>query len=443
MDPLPLGYLDNQNTYGDGNDRQLFHISPRHRRKHMAILGTTGAGKSTLLRNMIAWDIAAGLGVSVVDPHGDLVEDILANHIPRSRINDVIHFDPKDPERSVGLNIVEASRPEQKALVVSNVISIFKKLWGDSWGPRLEDTLRNGLFALIDQPTPVSLLALPRLLTDSTYRARVLAGVRNPVVLDFFHNNYDQWKPPFREEVISPVLNKTRAFLTDPKIRAIIGQPRSSFDFRWMMDRSKILLADLSKGAIGEDNAKLLGSLIIAKEKLAALSRADIPEGERVPHVLYCEEAHNFIGDFESILSEARKFHLMLVLVTQGIDQLPAEAAFAVFTNCANIVSFRVSGRDAERLKQEFATGLPAVGLQDQADYRIHVRTLKEESEGVTRPSGPHLVRTFPPFRRTAEDADRERVVRTSKERYTRPRREIEARIARFLQVNQTASAAP
>ena len=436
MNPLPLGYLDNQNTYAE-QDRQLFHILPHHRRKHMAILGTTGAGKSTLLRNMIAWDIDSGLGVTVVDPHGDLVEDILANHIPRRRINDVIHFDPKDPERSLGLNIVEAPRRAQRALVVSNVVSIFKKLWGDSWGPRLEDTLRNALFVLIEQPTPVSLLALPRLLTDSAYRERLLGNVTNPIVLHFFHHTYNQWKDSFREEVISPVLNKTRAFLTDPSVRAIIGQPRSSFDFRWMMDHRKILLADLSKGAIGEDNARLLGSLIIGKEKLAALSRADIPEGERVPHVLYVEEAQNFIGDFESILSEARKFHLMLVLVTQGIDQLPPEAAFAVFANCANLVSFRVSSRDAERLKQEFATALPASGLQDQADYRIHVRTLKEEQGGVTRPSGPHLVRTFPPFRRTPEDADRDRVVRVSKERYTIRRIEVEERIARFLKVGE------
>ena len=192
------------------------------------------------------------------------------NHIPKERSNDVIYFNPKDQRRALGLNILESPRPEQRGLVVSNVVSIFHKLWQDSWGPRMEDILRNSLYALIKQPVPLSLIVLPKLLTDETYRASLLARVENPAVADFFNNTYARWNNNFREEAISPVLNKCRPFLTDPLLCAIIGQPQSGFDFRWMMDRRKLLLCDLSKGSIGDDNARLLGSLIVIKEKLAA-----------------------------------------------------------------------------------------------------------------------------------------------------------------------------
>src|ERR1017187_5552512 len=235
--PLLIGIKDD----GIFDRGEAFVIPPDARRKHMAIFGATGAGKSTLLRNMIATDIAAGAGVTVVDPHGGLVDDILENHIPRSRTNDVIHFDPKDQARTLALNILEPPRPEQRGLVVSNAVSIFHRLWAESWGPRMEDILRNSLYALVEQPRPVSLLALPKLLTDTDYRAAMLARVTTPSVIDFFRNTFDRWTPAFREEAISPVLNKCRAFLTDPMLRAVIGQARSSFDFRWIMDNGKIL----------------------------------------------------------------------------------------------------------------------------------------------------------------------------------------------------------
>src|SRR6266852_8005211 len=209
-----------------------------------------------------------------------------ANHVPRHRKNDVTFFDPKNHAHALVLNVLDS---EQRGLVVSHVVSIFHKLWADSWGPRLEDILRNSLWALIEQPAPTSLLALPKLLTDDGYRADLLRHVENPLVLDFFCNTFARWTSSFREEAISPVLNKARAFLTDPLMRAVIGQTRSSFNFRWMMDHRKILLCDLAKGSIGDDNSKLLGSLIVLKEKLAALSRQDIAEPERVPHVLYVE----------------------------------------------------------------------------------------------------------------------------------------------------------
>jgi hypothetical protein len=410
------------------------HIVPAARRRHLAIFGGTGAGKSTLIRNMVASDIAAGHGITVVDPHGQLVDDILDNHIPRHRTNDVIYFNPKDQERALGLNMLDCRRKEQRGLVVSNVISIFQKLWPDAFaaGARMEDIFRNSFHALIEQPRPVSLVALPKLLTDTGYRTRVLSETRNPVVLDFFQNTYDRWTNSFREEAISPVLNKVRAFLTDPLLRAVIGQARSSFDFRTAMDERKIILCDLSKGAIGGDNAMLLGSLIVMQEKLAALSRGDIPESERVPHLLFAEEAQNFIGDFESILSETRKFNLVLAVATQGIDSLSRETASAIFTNAANLITFRVSNLDAERLRDEFTMVFPGAIIQDLPDYKAYVRTLTCDESGC-RPAEPEQVATYPPLQKHGDAEWRNRIERASNEQYTKPRAVVEEKIARFL----------
>jgi hypothetical protein len=425
--PIPIGLSDH--PYHQGRP---VRIVPDARRRHLAVFGGSGSGKSTLFRNMVAVDIASGHGLTVVDPHGQLVDEILDNHIPRHRTNDVIYFNSKDRERAMGLNILECRRREQRGLVVSNVISVFKRLWFESWGPRMEDILRNALHALIEQPRPVSILALTKLLTDPAYRAEALRNVQNPAVLDFFHNTYERWNPSFREEAISPVLNKVRAFGTDPLLRAVIGQVRSSFDFRAALDERKIILCDLSKGAIGADNAMLLGSLIVMQEKLAALSRGNIPESERVPHLLFAEEAQNYIGDFESILSETRKFNLILAIATQAIESLSRETATAIFTNAANLISFRVSNTDAERLKDEFTMVFPGAVIQDLPDYRAWVRTLVCDDHGC-RPAEPEQVATYPPFSRQPGTEWRSRVERTSNERYTKPRAVVEAKIVRFL----------
>ena len=427
LHPVEIGRSEDAYHYG-----RPISIAPAARRRHLAVFGGSGSGKSTLFRNMLAGDIAAGHGVTVVDPHGQLVEEILENHIPRHRTNDVIYFNPKDQERAFALNMLDCRRADQRGLVVSNVIGIFKKLWIDSWGPRMEDILRNGLYALIEQPRPVSILALPKLLTNQTYRKQVLSNVRNPAILDFFRNTYDRWQNSFREEAISPVLNKCRAFTTDPLIRAVIGQTRSSFDFREALDNRKVILCDLSKGAIGADNAMLLGSLIVMQEKLAALSRGDIPESERVPHLLFAEEAQNYIGDFESILSETRKFNLAIAIATQAIDSLSRETATAIFTNAANLITFRVSNTDAERLKDEFTMLFPGAIIQDLPDYKAWVRTLICDDNGC-RPAEPERVATYPPYSKDPGTEWRSRVERTSNERYTKPRVAVEEKLSRFL----------
>ncbi len=427
LHPVLIGSSDD--AFHEG--RPLY-IVPAARRRHLALFGASGSGKSTLLRNIIAGDIAAGHGVTVIDPHSQLIEDVLDNHIPRHRTNDVIYFNPKDRERAMGLNLLECRRSGEQGLVVSNVIGIFKKLWADSWGPRMEDILRNGLHALMEQPRPVSILALPKLLTDSRYREAALASVTNPSVLDFFHNTYERWDNRFREEAISPVLNKCRAFLTDPMLRAIIGQPKSSFDFRRAIDERKIILCDLSKGAIGADNAMLLGSVIVMQEKLAALSRSDIPESERVPHLLFAEEAQNYIGDFESILAETRKFNLILAIATQVIESLSRETAVAIFTNAANLVAFRVSNTDAERLKDELTMAFAGAAIQDLPDYRAYIRTLVCDDNGC-RPAEPERIATYPPFLKNSGAEWRRKIEQASNERYTTPRAAVEVRIGRFL----------
>ena len=427
LQPVLIGR--SEDAYRRGRE---VRIVPAARRRHLAVFGGSGSGKSTLFRNMLAGDILAGHGVTVVDPHGQLVDELLENHIPRRRTNDVIYFNPKDRERALGLNLLDCRRQEQRGLVVSNVISVFKRLWFDSWGPRMEDILRNALHALIEQPRPVSILALTKLLTDSAYRAQALSHVTNPAVLDFFRTTFERWAPAFREEAISPVLNKCRAFATDPLLRAVIGQARSSFDFRAAMDEQKIILCDLSKGAIGADNAMLLGSLIVMQEKLAALSRSDIPESARVPHLLFAEEAQNYIGDFESILSETRKFNLSLAIATQAIDSLSRETATAIFTNAANLIAFRVSNTDAERLKDEFTMAFAGEVIQDLPDYHAYVRTLMCDDHGC-RPMAPEQVVTYPPLRKNRDAEWLSRIKRTSNERYTKPRAAVEAAIARFL----------
>ena len=435
LEAIPIGTKD-ENWYQE--EQSIFTISPETRRTHVAIFGATGAGKSTLLGNMIAWDISSGAGVTVVDPHGQLVEEILEKYIPRQRAGDVIHFNPKDPVRAIPLNLLDSPSPDLNDLVVQNVMGIFAQLWPDAFsvGARMKDIFENSFYALIEHPSPTSLWNMPRLLTDAAYRAVILRKVKNPQVRRFFEREFNRWTPPFREEAISPVLNKCRPFLMDSHIRTVIGPAVSTFRFRTVIDERKILLCDLSKGAIGTDNARLLGSLIVMQHKLAALSRYDLPEAARVPHPVYVEEAQNFMADFDSIFAETRKYALPLTIATQGIESLTARDASAVFTNCGTLVSFRVSGADAVRLASEFAMAIPAPSLQTLPNFAFYVRTLKplERAAGtVASPTTPYLVNAFRPFDPLTRRAARDSVIRTSSERWTRPRAELEAKLARFL----------
>ncbi len=430
MIPLPVGTTDEP-----FHPNRIFAIPPDARRRHIYVLGKTGVGKTTLLANMISWDIGHGLGVSVFDPHGGLVQAAL-EMIPTRRTNDVVYFKPDDRDHVLGINPLDVRGLRHRPLAVSHVLSIMKAQWADSWGPRMEDILRSTLFALVEQPQPYSLLAVPRVLNDASFRRRILKHVTNPVVRAFFRVYEDVWDRRFRAEAIAPVLNKVNALTTHPLLRAVIGQPTSSVDFRWLIDTQKIFLCDLSKGALGEDVSELLGSLLMSKLTLAALSREDVPEEARPEHAIYADEAQSFVhgAKLPMILSETRKYNLTFTGASQTIAQLPPEAAQAVFGNCATLISFRVGGEDAETLEREFATLIPASQLQELAEFKAYVRTMSVRTKDTPSiPSGPHEVRTFPPFSPGQGVAGKAHVVRESLRRWARPRADVEARLNKFL----------
>ncbi len=422
-------------------DQSHVSIDSNARLKHFAAFGKSGVGKTTLMRNMAMLDLLAGTGVSVVDPHGSLVEDLL-DAIPRERINDVIYLNPADPHRVIGLNVLDAVEPAQRPLVVSSIISILRNLWPENWGPRTEHILSHCVYALLEQPTPVTLLALPRLLTEPEYRRQIVAHVSDPAIQAFFRN-YESEDKRFREESISPLLNKLSKFTSNPIVRAVIGQPTSSIDFRRLMDSGQVLLCNLAKGALGEDVSSLLGSLVVTKLALASLSRQNIPEADRRPHLLYIDEVQNFCHGMPlpTILAESRKYRLSLALGTQTLSGLPKESVAAIFGNCATIASFRVSGDDAKELVREFAVSgegvlmaaddniiIPATRLQNLPDYTFFLRTL---SSG--RPEKPYIVQSSPPYGKIKQHTTAAVVTKTSRERFGRDRRQVERTIDRFL----------
>ena len=318
-----------------------------------------------------------------------------------------------------------------------------RNLWPLNWGPRTEYILEHAVYALLEQPEPVTLAALPKLLVDHNYRKQVVSHVSDPAVRSFFQF-YETQNDRLREESIAPLLNKVLKFITNPLLRPVIGQTRSSFDFRWAMDNKKIILCNLSKGALGEDVSSLLGSLVVTKLSLASLARQDIPEDERQPHYLYADEIQTFTHgvDFPTILSESRKYALSLIIGTQTLAQLPEKTVAAVFGNCATLVSFRVSGDDARALTREFgASGegprladqmydivVPPSELQNLPDFKLYLRTLIDG-----RPQEPFLVRSFPPFENTGRVTTAKRIIRTSGVRYGRERQTVERILNRFL----------
>lgn len=429
-------------------DGSVVSIPEAVRRKHSLLLGKTGVGKTTLVHNMAFADLHAGVGFTVIDPHGSLVSDILGV-VPRSRTNDVILLNPAaDHSRVIGINILESVRPSERHLVVSSVISTISNLWPLNWGPRSEWLLEHFLYALLESPEPVTLAALPRLITDKAYRASIVAGVSDPAVLQFFHF-YESQNERFRDESVVPLLNKVSKFVTNPLLRAVVGQTTSSIDFRRVMDESRILLCSLSKGALGEDVSSLLGSLIVTKLSLASLSRENVPEEKRIFHVLYADEVQNFTHgiDFPTILAESRKYALGLVVGTQTLAGLPERTVKSLFGNCGTIGSFRVSGEDADELVHEFGVSgagartaeqlfdliVPASELQNLPDYKMYLRTLIDG-----RPRDPEQVSAFPRFSAVGShnlhrETRRERVTRTSLERFGRDRANVEAELNRFL----------
>ncbi len=411
------------------NHNRRFGIKLTDRRQHVYIIGKTGMGKSVVLENMITADIRNGHGLAVVDPHGDLVQKIV-DIIPTHRINDIIYFNPADIDYPIAFNVLESVDPRYRHLVASGLVGVFKKIWADSWGPRLEYILRNAILSLLEYPGS-TLLGITRILVDKKYRRKVLEKVTDPVVRSFWLDEYDNYNEKFRVEAVSPIQNKIGQFLSSSIIRNIVGQPRSSIDVRDIMDNQKILLLDLAKGKMGEDNSALLGAMMITKLQLAAMSRIDIPESQRRDFFLYVDEFQNFITEsFANILSEARKYRLNLILAHQYIEQLGDVVKAAVFGNVGTIICFRVGAEDAEFLEKEFEPVFVQNDLVNLPRYNVYLRLM---IDGIT--SDPFSARTLPPIAQLTHN--REKIIKVSRERYGSEREEVESKILRWTGVEE------
>lgn len=416
---------------GKTNFRTLhkeFGIRSADRRRHLYIIGKTGMGKSTLLENMIFSDIQAGRGVGLVDPHGDTAEKIL-DFIPHSRTNDVIIFDPSDVNHPIPFNMLENQDPALNSIVASGLVGVFKKLYADSWGPRLEHILRNTILALLEYPN-TSMLGITRMLQDSVFRKRVIRKITDPIVKSFWENEFEKMQERQRTEAISPILNKVGQFLSSPIVRNIVGQPHHSINLRFAMDKGKIIIVNLSKGKIGEDNSALLGSMLITKFQLDAMSRSDIPEHERKDFYLYVDEFQNFATEsFATILSEARKYRLNLTMANQYIAQMPDEVRDAVFGNVGSMISFQVGFDDAEYLAQQFG-GEKFITENDLVGLSKYTAYIKLLIDGM--PSKVFSIDTLPPPDVEQGEGRNEIVRKVSRERYTVSRNLVEERIKKW-----------
>ncbi len=406
------------------NKETVFGIKADDRRRHFYAIGKTGMGKTNLLENMAIQDIRNGHGVAFVDPHGDTAEKLISM-IPTERLDDVIYFNPSDQDFPLSFNVMEQVAPEFRPLVASGLIGVFQKLWADSWGPRLEYILRNALLALLEYPGS-NLLGVMRILVDKGYRKRVVDKITDPVVRSFWVDEFTQWNERTLQEVISPIQNKVGQFLTSPVIRNILGQSRSSFDVRTIMDERKILIMNLSKGRIGEDNSALMGAMIITKIQLAAMGRVDIAEEDRKDFYLYVDEFQNFATEsFANILSEARKYRLNLILANQYITQLDETVRDAIFGNAGTIVSFRVGAMDAEALEKEFEPVFMMNDIVNLPKYNIYLKLMIDGVAGDA-----FSATTLPPIERLEVDST-EKVIQLSREKYSTSRQKVEDKIAR------------
>jgi hypothetical protein len=379
-----VGKVDQQelSPFGTTNFRGTniqFGLKRRDRARHLYIIGQTGVGKSGLLELLTLSDIYSGDGFAVIDPHGDYAQHVI-DFIPAHRVEDVIYFNPADREFPIGFNPLEVTDPNMKNHISSELVGVLKRMF-DSWGPRLEYILRYTILALLDYPN-ATMLDITRMLTEKDFRKDVISHVTDPVVKNFWTVEFASWNDKFASEAVAPVLNKVGAFTANPMIRNIVGQKQSTMNIRSAMDNGKILIVNLSRGLVGEDNAAILGALMVTKIQLAAMSRADIPNIEdRRPFYLYVDEFQNFATDsFATILSEARKYALNLTVANQYTSQMEPTVRDAVFGNVGGIISFRVGAEDAAALTKYFE---PQFEAQDilQLHNRTFVASLSIDGE--------------------------------------------------------------
>ncbi len=357
------------------NELTPFGIKRSDRRAHLYILGKTGTGKSTLLETFMRSDMDKGFGFALLDPHGDLVKKV-RSLLPKTRADDMIYFNVADPGQPFGFNPLANVPADKRPLARSGLIQVFKHLWSDSWGPRLEYILRNCITALLDYPDS-TLADVLRLLADRSFRRKVVEHVRNRQVKEFWLGEYEKYPERFRIEAISPIQNKVGAFLSHPALQRILTKPEKPLNLRSIMDEGKILLVNLAKGSIGEDTANLLGSLLISRFDLVALSRANVPDEERRDSTLYLDEFHNFTTQsLIFMLSELRKYRLSLVLAHQFLSQLELSIRDAILGNAGTIIVFRIGANDAETIAMEFAPEFRITDFINLPNYHIYLKLM-------------------------------------------------------------------
>lgn len=406
-------------------DAQPFGIATIDERQHIYIIGKTGSGKTTLLRNLIVQHIALGHGVGVIDPHGDLSEELL-NLIPSKRADDLVYFNPGDLEFPIGLNPIGNVTEDARHLAASGIVSAFKGIWRDSWGPRLEYILYNAVSALLECRNQ-TLLGVNRLLVDDEYRAKVIRQVKDPFIRAFWAEEYENYDERFKREAIAPIQNKLGQFLLNPVIRNILGQIKKKVDIPFVMDNGRLFIANLSKGRLGEDKANLLGSLLVTQFQLGAMARSNRPEWQRRDFYLFIDEFQNFSTDaFASILAEARKYRLCMTLSHQYVDQLPLPIRQAVFGNVGTLIAFRIGSADADVMEKEFGHAIPASALADLERYEAVVKLLVEGSN-----LEPFRAKMLPPLGKHTGRKDR--LIALSRERFAMPRHVIEDKLKRWM----------
>ena len=424
-----------KNLFGVTNFRGshvTFGIKTDDRRRHMYVIGKTGSGKSKLLETMAIHDILSGQGVAVVDPHGEFAEAML-DFIPESRIEDVIYFNPADINNPIAFNPLEQVSSEHRHLIASGIMGVFKKIWVDAWSARMEYILNNTLLALLEYPD-ATILGVMRMFAEPEYRKRIVSGLTDPVIRAFWVNEYARYSQKFETEAVAAIQNKIGQFVSNPLIRNIIGQTHSAINMRKIMDNRKIFIANLSKGKIGEDNSRLLGAMLITRIQLAAMSRVDVLEENRPDFFAYVDEFQNFATEsFASILSEARKYHLCLILAHQYIEQLDEGVRAAVFGNVGTIVCFRVGAPDAEFLEREFLPYFAATDLVNLEKRGVYLKLL---IDGVA--SQPFSAMTSDRPALPAENF-KDVIVENSRVTYAAPRDVIERQIAsEWLEKSET-----
>ena len=412
------------------NIRKKFGIKLDDRRRHFYVVGKTGMGKTELLKNMAIQDIQNGHGIGFVDPHGEAADDLL-NYVPQERVKDVIYFNPADISHPIAFNVMEKVSAENRHVVVSGLMSVFKKIFGpEVWSARMEYILNYAILALLEYPES-TLLGINRLLADPEYRKEVVSKVKDPVVYAFWTQEYARYTQRYEVEATAAIQNKVGQFISNPLIRNVVGQVRSSIDMRKVMDSQMILIANLSKGKIGEDSSRLLGGLLSTKLQLSAMSRVDIPEEERKDFFLYIDEFQNFASEsFGNILSEARKYRLSLILGHQYIAQLSSgddtKMQDAVFGNVGTMVVFRVGAEDAEYLEMEFSPEFLALDFVNLGKYTIYVKLM---IDGIA--SRPFSAQTLPPLEK-AEKIYRDEIIQFSRQQYGTPREVVDKSIAEW-----------